>query len=233
MLAYPCPHPEQGCPRYGEGPGIFNLLAPPPPRAPREVSAIPNEEAKQPPLAYALYGLPLRAVGARGDPASVLLGVRLLNVALVAVALFGPLRRVFASSPGASCAGLLALLTPGACEAFARCSNDAAVFLWSAALLDALVRPGGAPPAGSRACLGIVALLAIGPLLKLTALAVCAFAVVALWLDRRRTTAVAGALASAVVLPVQALRGWTTGGALELGRPAAAAVAVPGETAWA
>src|SRR5262249_11030308 len=42
--------------------------------------------------------------------------------------------------------------------------------------------------------------------------------VAALWVDRRRSAAVAAAMASGLFVPVQAWRGWSTGGALELQR---------------
>ncbi len=209
VLAHPCPRPETGCPSYASTPGAFNLLRPAPVPL-RPAPPIPNEESKQPPLAYGVVGAPLRVLGLRPAPAAMLLYGRLFSVALIAIALFGPLRRIFAGSPAAALAGLLALLTPGAAEAFARCSNDAAVFLWAAAVLAALERHPGA--------VWMCILLAAGPMLKLTALPISAFAVAVLWLDDRRRTAATGALASVLVFPVQALRGWTGGGAIELHR---------------
>ena len=215
VLAHPCPRPEIGCPPYASTPAVFNLLrrAPrtkEPSRPVRAAQAIANEESKQPPLAYLAMGAPLRLLGAHPEPAAMLLYARLFSVGLVALALFGALRRLFARSPGAAVAGLLALLAPGAAEDFARCSNDAAVFLWAALVLAALERRTGA--------FGMIVLLACGPMLKLTALPVSAFAVAVLWLGGRRGAAAGGAAASALVFPVQALRGWIGGGAIELHR---------------
>jgi hypothetical protein len=159
--------------------------------------------------------LPLRAVGGSTDAAAMLLYARLLSVAFIALALFGPLRAAAREWPdGARLAGLLALLTPGASEALSRASNDAAVFLWAACVLAALTaRP---------KTLTVVLLLAAGPLLKLTAIPVVVFAVVALLRDGRRGAAVAGAAGSLAVFPVQLLRGWLWGGTVELNRATAA-----------
>ncbi len=210
VLSYPCPRREHGCPPYGSAPGAFNLVraAPPATLRVRDVHRIPNEEAKQPPLFYAATGFVLRALRAvgsgpvsnGGSPAETLLAVRVFNVLLIALALFGPLRSVFRESPGIAGAGLVAMLTPGACEAFARCSNDAAVFLWASLVVFALRR-------GARGAF-LAALLAPGPLLKLTALAVCAYAVVLLWTERRTRAAVACALASIAALPLRGPGGW-------------------------
>ena len=210
VLAHPCPRPDIGCPTYASTPGWFNLLRPASVPA-RPAAAIANEESKQPPLFYLIAAAPLRLLGVRPSPTSALLYGRLFSVALVALAIFGPLRHVFAGAPpAAAMAGLLALLAPGAAEAFARCSNDAAVFLWAALVLAALDRRAGG---FSMACL-----LAAGPMLKLTALPIAAFAIAVLWLDRRRGASTAGALASALVFPIQAFRGWIGGGAIELHR---------------
>ena len=111
---------------------------------------------------------------------------------------------------------LLLLLTPGASEALARASNDAAVFLWAALLVQALDRRAGASPT--------LALLAAGPLLKLTAFPVVVFAVAALVLQGRRRLALWGGSASLAVFPLQALRGWNWGGTLEFNQAAAVAV---------
>jgi hypothetical protein len=60
--------------------------------------------------------------------------------------------------------------------------------------------------------------LAVGPLVKLTALPVAAAALVALWRRGERRLALAGAAAAALVAPVQVLRGWSRVGTLELNR---------------
>lgn len=210
QLAYPCPSPDVGCTSYGQAPAMFNLLRPAPPPSARPVRRIPNEEAKQPPLFYFLAGLPIRLAGWTPTPPAALLYVRLLCVGLVAIALFGPLRRFGNHSPAAATAALIALLSPGAAEAFARCSNDAAVFLWAAAVLAMLDRRSDALP--------MAVLIAAGPLIKLTAVPVATLAVVVLWVEKHRAASVAAAAASALVFPIQALRGWTTGGAIELQR---------------
>ena len=213
---YPCDaHGREaaGCPLYGEAAGAFDLVrAAPPPRPPRGARPIPNVEANQPPLFYACAGLLLRPVPLR--PAAQLLAARLLAVALVAAALFGPLRRLSREWPaGLAAAGLLALLLPGASEALARCSNDAAVFLWASAVLDRL---GRRTPAWTMALL-----LAAGPLLKPTAIPVAVFAVVVLARERGLALAAAAGAASLAFVPAQALRGWMWGGTLELNSPGA------------
>jgi hypothetical protein len=146
-------------------------------------------------------------------PAALLL-VRLLAVALVAAALFGPLRSAAHRFPrGLATAGLLGLLLPGAAEGLARCSNEAAVFLWAALVVAALDPERPARP------WALVLLLAAGPAIKLTAIPVVVFAVVALaTANRLRLAAIAGA-ASLLVFPLQAARGWLWGGTLELNFP--------------
>jgi hypothetical protein len=186
----------------------------PAPAPRRSASEIPNEEAKQPPLYYWMAGVIVRLTASSASPARALLVLRLFDVLLAAIAIFGPLRLLFRGSPRLAVAGLVALLTPGAAEAFARCSNDASVLLWSAVVLAALDR--------RVSTAWVVPLVAAGPLLKLTAIPVVVFAAAALWLERRRAAAVCGAAASLLVLPVQALRGWATGGAAELPRGAPA-----------
>jgi hypothetical protein len=213
---YPCDasvRESAGCPVYGEAAGAFDLLrAAPPPRPPRGARPIPNVEANQPPLFYAAAGLLLRPFPLR--PAAQLLAARLLAVVLVAAALFGPLRRLSRQWPaGLAAAGLLALLLPGASEALARCSNDAAVFLWASIVLDRLER---ATPAWAMALL-----VAAGPLLKPTAIPVAVFAVVVLAREAGPAAAAAAGAASLVFVPVQALRGWMWGGTLELNSPGA------------
>lgn len=218
---YPCDasvRAAAGCPAYGQVAGAFDLLRPAPAGAPRGARAIPNVEANQPPLFYLAAGLLLRPFPLR--PAAQLLAARLLAVALVAAALFGPLRRLVRGWPPAvAVAGLLALLVPGASEALARCSNDAAVFLWASLVLAALARRTG--PAA------LVLLLAAGPLLKLTAIPVVVFAVAVLARERSPALAATAGAASLAILPVQALRGWMWGGTLELNARAAASPAEP------
>ncbi len=76
--------------------------------------------------------------------------------------------------------------------------------------------------AGDASPILLLALLAAGPLLKLTALPVAAFAVAALVDRGRPRLALAGAAASLAVFPVQLLRGWRWGGTLEFNAAAAA-----------
>lgn len=215
VKAFPCSASlaaAYGCPLFdGRGAG-FNLLRAAPPPLP--AAAVANPEANQPPLAYAAMGLALR-VAPEPAIASALLFARLFSVALVALAIFGPLRILSRRwSPEAAAAGLLALLLPGASEALARASNDAAVFLWAAVVVAAL---------GSRVrSAGLILLLAAGPLIKLTAIPVVVFAVAALFLEGRRGVAMAGGAASLAVFPLQALRGWLWGGTIELNGPSRA-----------
>jgi hypothetical protein len=212
VRAYPCAPilaRAYGCGPFAQRPGAFDLVRPAPPAAPAD--AAPNPEANQPPLFYLVAALPLGLGSGRIDPVTALLAVRLLSVACVAIALFGPLRlatRVW--SDEARAAGLLLLLLPGASEALARASNDAAVFLWAACVVASLQ--------GRPRTVAIVVLLAAGPLLKLTAIPIVVFAVVALWSDGRRLAAAGGAVASLAVFPVQLLRGWLWGGTVELNR---------------
>jgi len=216
LRAYPC-RPELGaaigCPGYGTAPGAFDLLRAAPAAVPLAGDrAFPNVEANQPPLFYFVAGMLLRPF--HPAPAPALLAVRLFAVALVAIALFGPLRALARRWPPALVlAGLLALLLPGASEGLARCSNEAGVFLWASLVLAALARaerPGV-----------LVALLAAGPLIKLTAIPIVVFAVCVRAGQRRLGLAAAGAAASLLVFPVQALRGWVWGGTVELNAPGA------------
>lgn len=212
-------HRDFGCPLFGRAVARFDVLAPGADSSP--AAARPNPEDHQPPLYYALAGLALRALratmGTTGTPSPVtaLLFLRLLSVALVAAALLWPLRRLARGRPPGLAVGvLLLLLTPGAAEALARASNDGALFLWAALCLDALERRARAPV--------LLALLAAGPLLKLTAFPIVAFALVGLAAQRRVRLAVFAALASLSVFPVQAARGWLWGGTYEFNRAARA-----------
>jgi hypothetical protein len=217
VAAYPCGprlHAEIGCPAYGSAPGAFDLVRRSPARkAFAPVGAFPNVEANQPPLFYLAAGLLFRPF--HPSPPAALLCARLLGVALVAVALFGPLRALARRWPPAlAVAGLLALLLPGAAEGLARCSNDAALFLWASLVLAALGRP-------TRGTV-LVVLLAAGPLIKLTAIPIVVFAVCVCARERTVRLAGAAAAASLLVYPVQALRGWMWGGTLELNSAGAA-----------
>jgi hypothetical protein len=65
----------------------------------------------------------------------------------------------------------------------------------------------------------IAALVAIGPLIKLTALPIVAMAVTALWISRRRNASLVACFGALLIVPLQWLRGWHWGGTLELNRP--------------
>ena len=218
VLARPCSaglHARWGCPEFGSAKATFNLLRPLP--EPPPAVATRNAEAHQPPLFYLGAGLFLRVLqslrgGPRLSPEQQLLLVRLLCVVLVAAAIFGPLRAIARRrSELFAAAGLIFLALPGASESLARCSNDAVVFLWAAAVMAVL-------DAGARRPGVVALLLGLGPFLKPTALPVVAVAFVALWLRGSRASAVAGALLAALVVPLQLLRGWSWGGTLELNR---------------
>lgn len=205
------------CPAFGGGQSAFNALAPAAPATP--VPGGKNPENNQPPLFYLAAGLALAPIrlSMAASPERALLACRILGAALVALAVFGPLRRLARTrAPSFSFAGLLLLALPGASESLARCANDGAIFLWSAAVLACL--DAAAPTAV------LCGLLAAGPLLKPTAFPVVAVAVGWLWSAGRRRAALGAAASAAIVLPVQLLRGWSWGGGLELNRsPAHAA----------
>ncbi len=204
------------CPPFGTYPATFNLLHPlPKPSDPRRDR---NPENNQPPLFYLVVGLSIRAARQLSSqvwldsPDVRLLLTRSVCVGLVALAVFGPMRAVARNrSRMLAAAGLLLLMLPGSSEALARCANDAPVFCWAAFVLYALERRVALP--------WIMVLLAAGPLIKLTALPIAAFAVVSLWRQRGFTGAALGAFASSLVFPVQLLRGWWWGGTYELNRP--------------
>ena len=201
-----------GCPPF-RGYGSFNTVAPDLGRGRGETESVVNYEAHQPPLFYAAVAPMLVPIH---SPAARILAMRLVSVLLVLVALAIPLRRLASHAPESVCvAALLVLLLPGAAEGLARASNDAAVFLWTAVIVERL-------GARSRPFV-VILLLAVGPLLKLTAIPIVAVAVVTLWVEHRRRDAVVGSLASLAVVGVQALRGWSWGGTYELNRVSRAA----------
>jgi hypothetical protein len=191
------------CRRFPSKGSIFNLLSEAGGRSAGSAILERNYENQQPPLYYAVAGLMQRGLGI-DEPDHALLFLRLLSVFFVAIALFGPLRVLSRDWPPAlAWLFLLALLVPGAAEALARGSNDAFLFLWVAVVLAALRR--------ERPWYVLALLLAAGPLIKLTAFPVVAFAVVRLWRSGRRRTAGAALAASLTVLPVQWARGWLLG----------------------
>lgn len=199
-----------GCPPFtgrGAALNILNAAVEPPTAPPRA-----NYETHQPPLYYVFAGILLRIFGGKTEARLLLL--RLFSLTLVLIALFGPLYAIARRRrPFFAAAGLLLLLLPGASEALVRGSNDALLFLWCALILLALDR---------RAPLwGLAALLAAGPLIKLSAFPIAAFAVVVIGKERGRRAVILTALASLLVFPVQALRGWAWGGTYEFNRTGA------------
>ena len=212
---HPCGPRRINCPPFGTAPGAFNLLHPLPAQADRR--SLQNPENHQPPLFYLAAGFLLRLLtsadptGWLATPDGALLWVRVLSLCLLSVAMLFPLRVLLRDRPRFLIAlGLLLLLLPGASEALVRCSNDAALFCWSAFLLYALDRRASAA--------WMCVLLAAGPMIKLTALPVVAVAIVWLWQRGLRRGAVLGALSAVLVFPVQALRGWLWGGTYEFNR---------------
>ena len=196
-----------GCPPFRHD--GWNLLRPPPPtRAP---VAAPDYEAHQPPLHYAavaaLDGAFRAALGAEDSPEARLLRARLVSVLFVAAGLLA-LGTLEGPAPPRLAA---ALLLPGAAEALARCANDAGVFLVAASTMLASRRD---------ARLATVVLCALGPLVKLTALPVAAVAALSM-AERSRKWGATAAVATALFVPIQLLRGWSFGGTVELNAAAA------------
>ncbi len=202
-----------GCPRFDGSGALFNVLGPPVERLPGE--EVYNYESHQPPLYY-LATAPLLMVWSHlasgpgaTSPERRLLVLRLASVFLVTCALLGPLR-----STGRlrghrwEMAVLWLLLAPGAVESLARASNDAAVFLWCALLVANLER--------EDRRWSVYVLVALGPLLKLTAAPVVVYALGRIWLRDGWRPASAALALSGLVAPFQLLRGWAWGGTLEL-----------------
>lgn len=202
-----------GCPPFDGGGALFNAFRSAPPA---DANACPNYEAHQPPLWYLLAGWLLRpAISLGASPEARLLLLRLASVLAIALALVGPLRRLAERRGPVLLAGIAAvLLLPAGGESFARASNDALVFLLVAEVVERLDRDDPGP--------SLPLLLAAGPLVKLTFLPVAAFAVLELARRRAWRAALLSAVASALVVPAQALRGWAWGGTYELNRTAGA-----------
>ncbi len=219
IRAHPCgPDLQRAfrCPGFSGHTAAFNVFRASA-AAPSAGSAWANPENNQPPLHYLVVGLLLRQGEAmsrsRWKPETRLLFGRLFSLLLITLAILGPLRALAGGlSAGGRIGALLLLLLPGFSEALVRCSNDAAVFLWCALALFALEhgRPGWP----------CTLLLALGPLIKLTAFPVVAVVLLNLWRRGQIRAAVRGALGTLTVFPVQALlRGWSWGGTYELNRP--------------
>jgi hypothetical protein len=203
-----------GCQPFGASPAEFNTLRFAAPTSDRKPTK--NYEGHQPPLPYAAGAATLALVektvlpdALSGKPIWRLLGFRLFSVALVLVALCGPLLATANRVNGPwFVAAFLVLLAPGAAESLARSANDAAVFLWSSLVVWAVYR--------RASTFTILSLVAFGPLVKLTALPIVMFAVLWLLSNRGRGAAFAATVASLLFLPVQYLRGWLWGGTVEL-----------------
>lgn len=212
MRAWPCGPAMQAafdCPGYGSEPAIFNILQPA--RRSATGASSPNYQAHQPPLYYLAAAplLELFAPGIGSAPESQIFLLRVAAVLLVGYVLCFPLRKLGKGNVPLEVLLLLAMLLPGAAESLVRVSNDVGVFAWSVLLLAALhsgvrLRPGSIAP-----------LAAVGPLLKLTALPVVAFAVVLEWRKGGWRRGAAIGAAGLVVFPLQWLRGWARGGTLE------------------
>ena len=211
----PSLHNHFGCREFGSEAAHFNLLHPLPPQPP--AGPVPNYENNQPPLYYAAMGFFLKALkvvsgGLSLWPEVRLLVARLVSVLFTALGVLLLLRLPPKPPIGYVSLGFLLVLgLPGASESLARNSNDAAVFLWCVSVLVALERR--VPVSG------LVILAAAGPLLKLTAFPVVAFAIIFLWRQKRRAGAIAAGISSLTVFPLQLLRDWSWGGTWELNRP--------------
>jgi hypothetical protein len=220
---YPCGpdlHRAFGCPTFPTDPGRAwgNLLtapvagSPPDPREP-----YPNYERQHPVLGYLIWAVPVAVVDrATSDLTPIRrvtfaqLTIRMTNLALLAMALLGPGRRLVASwSFEARAVALGVLLIPAGVETLARGGLEALVFAWSVWFVEASAR---AEPKTSR----VVALAAIGPLVKLTAVPVIALAALVAWSRKRRGVATGIVGAGALVYLERLLRGYLAGGVLDL-----------------
>jgi hypothetical protein len=212
MRAWPCGPAMQAafdCPAFGSEPATFNILKPS--RRLEAGASSHNYQAHQPPLYYltAASLLALFAPGIGAEPETQVLLLRLGAVVLVGFTLCFPLRKLGKRNGPLEALVLLALLLPGAAESLIRVSNDVGVFAWSVLLLAVL-------HGGDRLRPGLTALLAgVGPMLKLTALPMVAFAAVYGWRAHGRRVGLTIAAAGLAVFPLQWLRGWAWGGTLE------------------
>jgi len=179
-----------------------------------DLSRVRNYEAHQPPLYYVATGAIERIVDPLRPPheqAAIwqLSVARLSSVLLVIIAVAWPMQAIAASLGWRwYCASMLVLLVPGASESLARCANDACVFAWSAFAMLAVRRRSG-PCA-------LVFIAFVGPLAKLTAVPVVVFLVVWAWMTRSAWQGLAVGFVSALIIPIQWLRGYAWGGTVEL-----------------
>ena len=196
-----------GCSPF-EGTGAFNVLEA---TAPAEAATrkVPNYESHQPPLYYLTTAVALAPF--RGSPLTDLLVTRILSTMMVALGLCILLRSLRRTEGEWTVTGIvLPLLLPGAAEALVRAANEPLLFLWTAIVIASL-------RSGARKWL-LWLLIALGPMIKLTAFAVTAYAAVRLSF-RDKKLAIGAAVASCGVFVLQAFRGWAWGGTLELNQP--------------
>lgn len=224
LARYPCGpdlHRVFGCPAFATDPGRAwgNILALPPAGSPADSprEPYPNYERQHPILGYLIWAIPVAAVDrvtSDQEPvrrvASAQLTIRVANLVLLAIALLGPGRRLIASwSLEARAVAAGTLLLPGAVETLARGGLEALVFAWSLWFVEESVREPARP-------FRLLALAAVGPLLKLTALPIVAFGVLSCWSRGRRGLALGTVAAGAAVYLERLLRGYLAGGVLDL-----------------
>lgn len=224
LARYPCGpdlHRVFGCPAFASDSGRAwgNLLAVPPVERPADPprDPYPNYERQHPVLGYLVWAIPVAVVDrATSDHeparrvAAVQLTIRVANLVLLAIAFLGPGRRLIASwSIEARAVAAGAMLLPGAVETLARGGLEALVFAWSLWFVEESFRE---PSRVSR----LLTLAAVGPLIKLTALPIVAFGVVAAWSRRRTVLAIGIGVAGAAVYLERLLRGYLAGGVLDL-----------------
>lgn len=224
LRLFPCgPDLERafGCPSFETAAGRAwgNLLklpvSGPASDTPRE--PYPNYERQHPLFGYLIWSIPLHVVDrvterepAVARVAVAQLTVRLANLAILAIALLGPGRRLVAGwSNEARAVGLGVLLLPGAVETLARGGLEALVFAWSLSFIEESLR---STPRTTR----VLLLAALGPLIKLTAIPVVVFGVAAVWGRGRRAPALGMAVAGGAVYLERLVRGFLAGGVLDL-----------------
>ncbi len=212
LQAWPCGPAMQtalGCPAFGSESASFNILETS--RRSETGVASSNYQAHQPPLYYLVSAslVELFAPGIETAPESQILLLRLAAVLLVGYVLCVPLRKLGKGNAPFEALVLMALLFPGSAESLVRVSNDVGVFAWAVLLLAAV-------HSGDRLHPGSTAVLAgVGPLLKLTAFPIVAYAAVLVWRKRGWRAGTLVGAAGLAVLPLQWLRGWAWGGTLE------------------
>ncbi len=223
------------CPAWGGGSAWFNVLRPADGTA-KPSTPVANYQDHQPPLYYAVAGAVLRLAVPEAGPRLQLLALRLLAVLLVLTGAGVAYRFLGAEL---RLALLTVLLLPGAAEALVRAGQEAAVFLWCAVMLAMVAGSGGGCGKGGEAgalrpgpgrplfAVGLLLLAAAGPLIKLTAVPIVAFAALQRLWHGRRWEGAAVAFGGLVVFPLQLARGWALGGTLEFNAPPPAGATAP------